>query len=134
MNPLRSVGIATVLLFALCAVAQQARPSPADDSVPAVKEQLKVLTAKLALTGHQEAAITPILQQLRDETLKIVEGESLSREERLDKVRPWHYEANRQIRVLLDDDQKKKLDEYLRGPHPEMHGDISGSAPRSPSH
>jgi hypothetical protein len=132
MKPLRAIGIAIMLLYALSAIAQQAGPSPADDGVPAVTEQLKVLTAKLALTGHQQAAITPILWQLHDETLKIVADEGLSHDERLDKVRPWRYEANRKIRVLLNDEQKKRLDEYLGGSHPEMHGALTGSASRPP--
>jgi hypothetical protein len=133
MKPLRAAATAILLLSAFSAVAQQAGPvSRAADSVPAVKEQLTVLTAKLGLTGQQEAAITPILGQLHDETLKIVEDESLSHDARLDKVRPWRYEADRRIRALLNDDQKKKLDEYLRGPHPEMHGGLTGSAAPPP--
>jgi hypothetical protein len=30
---------------------------------------------------------------------------------------------------LLNDDQKKKLDQYLAGPHAEMHGGLSGATP-----
>jgi hypothetical protein len=132
MKPLRSLGIAIMLLPAPSAVAQQLGPSPADDSLPTVQQQLKALTAKLTLTGQQKTAITPILRQLHDETLKIVADESLTHEQRLHKVRPWRYETNREIRALLNEDQKKKLDAYLQGPHPEMHGGLSGSAAPPP--
>ncbi len=33
--------------------------------------------------------------------------------------------AQEQLKV----DQKKKLDQYLQGPHPEMHANLSGATP-----
>jgi hypothetical protein len=35
---------------------------------------------------------------------------------------------------ILNDEQKKKLDQYLQGPHPEMHGNLSGSTSQQPQH
>ena len=35
--------------------------------------------------------------------------------------------ADKKIRALLKDDQTKKLDQYLAGPHDEMHGGLSGA-------
>jgi hypothetical protein len=102
------------------------RATIAADRVPTVETQLKALTEKLDLTGDQQARITPIPQELHDGTLRIVRDKSLSREERLANVRPERDKANQQIREILSDDQKKKLDQYLRGPHPEMHGDLHG--------
>ncbi|MGP8239911.1 MAG: hypothetical protein ACLQVW_31465 [Limisphaerales bacterium] len=93
---------------------------------------LKVLTEELDLTGDQQARITPILQKLHDIQQKLVEDKSLSREERLAKVRPEREKADKQIRKILTDDQKKKLDQCLQGPHPEMHGNLSGTTPTAP--
>jgi len=42
-------------------------------------------------------------------------GQKLSREERLAKVRPQRYKADKQIREILSDSQKKKLDHTCRG-------------------
>jgi hypothetical protein len=117
--------VGTMVTFAMTVVAQQSATQHAD-GVPTVETQLKALTEKLDLTGDQQARITPILQELHDGTLRIVRDKSLSREERLAKVRPERDKANQQIREILSDDQKKKLDQYLRGPHPEMHGDLHG--------
>jgi hypothetical protein len=64
---------------------------------------------------------------LYDATLKVVQDESLSRDERLAKVRPQRYKARDEIRAILNDDQKKKLNEYQQGPHPEMHGNLTGA-------
>jgi Spy/CpxP family protein refolding chaperone len=91
-----------------------------------------VLTKKLDLTGDQQTRITPILQELHDATQKLVQDKSLSREERLAKVRPQRYKADKQIREILSDDQKKKLDQYLQGPHSEMHGNLSGATSLPP--
>jgi hypothetical protein len=120
-------------MFALTTVAQQTTGRSdahgGSGGVPTVQEQLKVLTEKLDLTGDQQARITPILQELHDATQKLVQDKSLSREERLDKVRPHRYKADKEIREFLSDDQKKKFDQYLRGPHSEMHGNLSGATP-----
>ena len=142
MNRLLAIG--TLLMVALTAPAQQTATKPggtdkeehgqrgAQDGVPTVKTQLKVLTEKLDLTGDQQARMKPILQKLHDATQKLVQDKSLSREERLAKVRPQRYRADKQIREFLSDDQKKKLDQYLQGPHPEMHGNLSGATPPPP--
>lgn len=144
MNRIRLVTIGTTLMLALTTVAQQTTTRPggtdkdehgqraAQADVPTVETQLKVLTEKLDLTGDQQARITPILQELHDATQKLVQDKSLSRDERLAKVRPQRYKANEQIREILSDDQKKKLDQYLQGPHSEMHGNLSGTTPPPP--
>jgi Spy/CpxP family protein refolding chaperone len=141
MNRFRLLAIGTMLMFALTAPAQQTPTGPgstdkdangqhgAQGGLPTVEQHLKVLTEKLDLTGEQQARIKPILQELHDATLKIVEDKSLSHEERLAKVRPQRYKADKQIREILSDDQKKKLDQYLQGSHPEMHGNLSGTTP-----
>jgi hypothetical protein len=146
MNRFHSLAIGSILIFALTAPAQQAATAHGatdknehgqlgtQDGVPTVDEQLKVLTNKLDLTADQQARIKPILQELHDATLKVVQDQSLSREERLARVRPLRYQAHDQIREILNDDQKKKLDQYLQGPHPEIHGNLTGatSSPQPP--
>jgi Spy/CpxP family protein refolding chaperone len=104
------------------------------DDVPSADDQLKILTIKLDLTDDQQAKIKAILQGLHDATVKISQDQSLSREERLASVRPLRYKAHDQIREILNDEQKKKLEQYMQGPHPEMHGNLSGatSSPQPP--
>lgn len=95
--------------------------------LPRVEEQMRVLTEKLNLTGDQQAKIKPIMQELHDATQKLIQDEHMSQEERLDKVRPLRQKADQRIRSILDDEQKKKLDQYEQGPHGEMHGSLSGT-------
>ncbi|MGC2659530.1 MAG: hypothetical protein WA324_16355 [Bryobacteraceae bacterium] len=143
MNRFRLIALATMLGIALTAPAQQTATGPggvnkdgrgqnaARGDMPTVEQQLNVLTGKLSLTSDQQARIKPILQELHDATLKIVEDKSLSRDERLAKVRPQRYKADKLIREVLSEDQKKSLDQYEQGPHPEMHGSLSGAASSS---
>jgi len=144
MNRLRTLAIGIALIAALVAPAQQAASGPAvNDSgehgqrvaqgdMPSVEQQLKGLTEKLDLTGDQQAKMTPILKELHDATLKIVQDTSLSNEDRLAMVRPFRYKARDQMIAILNDVQKKKLDEYLAGPHSEMHGSLTGKASSQP--
>src|SRR5439155_1643135 len=139
--------IGTMLIVALTAPAQQTATGPggtdkdkcgqggAQDDVPSVETQLKVLTEKLDLTSDQQARIKPILEELHDAIQKLVQDKSLSREERLAKVRPQRYKADKLIREIVSGDQKEKLDQYLHGPHPDMHSNLSGatSSPSQPS-
>ena len=60
---------------------------------------------------------------------KLVQDTSLSHEERLAKMRPQHYKADKQIREILSDDQKKKLDQLEHEPHSEMHGNLNRTTP-----
>jgi len=138
MNWIRSLAVATLLIFALAVLAQQTATKPSTSSeggaenagaMPTVEEQLQVFAEKVDLTASQRAKVRPILQKLHDATKKLMQDERLSREERLAKVRPQRKQADKKIRALLNDDQKKKLDQYLAGPHGEMHDGLSGATP-----
>jgi Spy/CpxP family protein refolding chaperone len=140
MNRFHSLAFGAILIFALHVPAQQTATAPVSteksgqgqpgmqDDVPSADNQLKILTIKLDLTDDQQAKIKPILQALHDATVKISQDQSLSREERLARVRPLRYKAHDQIREILNDEQKKKLEQYMQGPHTEMHGNLSGAA------
>jgi len=140
MNRIQLVAIGTMLMFALTTAAQQTTTRPGgpakgvsgDGGVQAVEKQLKVLTEKLDLTGDQQAKIKTILQKLHDATQQLTQNESMSREERLGKVRACLYKADKEIREVLNDDQKKRLDQVEQEPHPELHENLNGATPPSP--
>jgi Spy/CpxP family protein refolding chaperone len=138
-----------MLMFALTVVAQQTatqpdRPAPdrpvqnehgqggVNSGVPTAEAHLKVLTAKLDLTGDQQTKIKPILQKLHDATQKLVQNENMSREERQRKMRSYRYTADKEIREILNDDQKKKLDQLEQESHLELHGNVNGAPPPPP--
>jgi Spy/CpxP family protein refolding chaperone len=115
------LAMGTILMFALTVVAQQSTTKPGD-GVPTVEKHLKVLSEKLDLTGDQQAKIKPILREMHDGTQKLVQDESMTREERQDKVRACREKADKKIREILNDDQKKKLDQLEQEPHSALHG------------
>jgi len=135
MKRIPIVAMMSISMIAIGALAQQPAATPgsrAQDSLPSVEEQLGVLNEKLDLTAGQRAKIRPILQNLHDTTETVMQEHSLSREERLARVRPQREMADRKMREILSDEQKKKLDQYEKGPHQEMHGTLSGT-PKPPA-
>src|SRR5580765_6955841 len=139
MNRIRLLVIGTMFSFALAltAVAQQAAtradaptsgaPATGHPGVPTAEGQLNFLATKLDLTADQQEKIKPTLQELHDATVKLVQDENMSRDERMSKVRDSRYAADKKIRAILNDDQKKKLDQLEQEPHSELHGNVSGA-------
>jgi Spy/CpxP family protein refolding chaperone len=130
MNRIRLIAIGTLLMSARFTVAQQAtaRPgAPANAGVPTVDEQQKVLTERLDLTNDQQAKVKTILQELQQAAAKTAQDENLSRDERLGSARVRREKADKEIRKILSDDQKKRLDQIEQESHPELHGNLIGS-------
>lgn len=133
MKLIRMFAGLALLLFAVVAFAQQNAPANSEQpSLPSVDDQMKVLTQKLDLTADQQTKIRPIMQRLHDITEKLMQDENLTRDERLARVRPERVKAGDEIRTFLSDEQKEKFAEYLKGPHREMHGNLSGGASPQP--
>jgi Spy/CpxP family protein refolding chaperone len=122
MKGIRSFAIGTVWMFALTIVAQQVVTS---SGVPTAESQLKLFTAKLDLTTSQQAKIRPILQELQTGTENIVKEGNLSHDSILEKVGPLRLNADKKIREVLNDQQKKQLDQLEHEPHPELHGGLN---------
>jgi hypothetical protein len=147
MKVLRALTIASALLFTGGAFAKSpwsyapglphagmqegAQSHDTAGKLPSVEEQVKVLAEKLNLSATQQAKIKPIMQGLHAATEKLLQDEHLSQQERLDKVRPLRKKADQEIRAVLSDDQRKRLDQYEAGPHDEMHGTLTGTPAQS---
>ena len=136
MNRLRLLAIGSMLLIAPAMLAQQtaqtgglAKGTAQGVSPPDVGDQLKVLTQKLDLSVDQQPKVKTILQELHDASLRLMQDGNISQDELLSKVRPLRMNADKKIREILTNDQKKKLDLYLQGPHSEMHGNLHGATP-----
>jgi hypothetical protein len=130
MNRIRLLAVGSVLIFALSTVAQQSTNS-AGASVAAapVEQHLKALAEKLELTPGQQEKARPILQDMHDGSEKLMNDKSLSEEERAEKIKQVFSQADVRLRVVLNDDQKKRLDQLEQEMHNGQHGDGSGSSP-----
>lgn len=112
-------------------MAQQTTAGPDAQAirVPPVEQHLAVLTEKLGLTADQQARVRPMVQELHDSMQAIVDDASLTHQERMEKIKPLRMKADKELRTVLDDDQKKKLDQLEAEPHPDLHGDADGHGP-----
>ena len=124
--------IGTLMMFALTAGAQQTATASAgverqnqsstQSGADPIEHHLKVLSEKLNLTTDQEDRVRPILQQMHDAMGQAEQNQSLSDNERNAQKHAAFMKADGQIREILNDDQKKTLDELEQEMHPEMHG------------
>lgn len=132
MNRIRLFGMGTLMMFALTAGAQQTATASAgvgkdnhsgtQNSTDPVQNHLKKLSEQLNLTPDQEDRVRPILQEMHDAMGKAEQDQSLSDNERKALRHAAFMKADGQIREILNDDQKKTLDQLEQQMHPEVHG------------
>jgi Spy/CpxP family protein refolding chaperone len=139
MNQFRLFAMATVLMVALTLLAQQTATAHgyseeqdqsqngAPVATPTIEQHLKLLSAKLDLTAEQQVKIRPILQRMQEESQNVMRDASLSDQARHNKMKSARDKADKQVRPILNKEQKNKLDELEQEPHPEPHGDVNGA-------
>lgn len=128
MNRIRTLAIAAAMLFVLPAFAQQGGNTTGEvHAFPSVDDHLRMLSQKLALTAEQQDKTRPILEEMQAGMQKIADDKSLTHDEAMARMHPVFMRADKQIRVFLSDDQKKKLDDLEEQMHPGMHPNPNGS-------
>jgi Spy/CpxP family protein refolding chaperone len=119
-----SIIIAFVTVPALQSGAEPAGASESRQSeVPQVDQHLRFLAERLRLTDAQQARIKPILQTMHDAMQKAIQDQSASPDEREKGRISCFLKADKQVREILNDEQKKKLDQLESEAHSEMHGE-----------
>ena len=122
MKKFRSVMLLSTFLFALGAFAFQSGSGQEANQghgqgqgqgrgMPSVEDHVKLLTEKLDLTADQQAKAKTILEDQRQQMDAIRKDDSLSREDKMSKARALREAAQAKVREVLNDDQKKKLDQ-----------------------
>jgi Spy/CpxP family protein refolding chaperone len=127
MNRLRVLAVATVLMFALSAVAQQSTTAARAHTAAPVEQHLKMLSDELGLTADQQDKVRPILQEMHDGSQKIADDQSLTPDQREAAMGPVFMKADKAVREFLTDDQKKKLDEMEAQMHSGSHDSPHGT-------
>ena len=139
MNRIRLLAMGTMLLFAIPMVARQTEAGGAEtsdtavqaDGVPTVAGQMKLLTGRLDLTDDQRMQVKAILEKLHQASEALVRDKAISDEERMRQVGAERLKADKSMREVLNEDQKKKLDQVEQEPHPELHGNLKGTTTRN---
>jgi Spy/CpxP family protein refolding chaperone len=123
MNRFRFLACAVLCAGLTAAYAQQSSPAsnppdPAAVAVAPVDRHLAMLSEKLELTIDQQEKVRPILQRMHDNSQAAANDESISSQERHERMHAEMMKADREVRVLLTDEQKKKLDVLEQQMHP----------------
>ena len=112
--------LATSLLGAAAFAQQNPAPPPPSGAdqpqgprrgMPSVDDQIKMMSDRLNLTPDQQTKIKPILEDQRTQAQALMKDESLSDDDRRNKMRTLRESTNSKIRDVLTDDQKKQFDE-----------------------
>jgi len=128
MKQLRTLALLAVCSFALSAIAQQTPPANTHEGhgqgqgmghgqgmgMPTVDEMVQTMSEKLNLTDEQKPKVRKIAEETHKKMDAMHADQSVSREDRMAKMRSMHDDAMSQVRTILTDDQKKKLDEWQK--------------------
>lgn len=77
-----------------------------------LEDRVKVLAESLHLDDAQQLAVTKILEERQQETLRIRRDPSISGSDRLTQFRALQDRTMLRIRAVLNDEQKKKYDPF----------------------
>jgi hypothetical protein len=140
MKKIRATVFSCTLLLALGAFAQEAtKPSdqpqqppdqkeqqappqaqqqpPAQPQPPTIDDQVKALAQELSLDAGQQAKVKTILEDQRTQAMAVIGDGSTPRAEKVQKISAIREQTIAKVRALLNDDQKKKLDQMLQEPN-----------------
>ncbi len=95
---------------------QQPPPQAAQPQPPSIDDQVKALAQELNLDAPQQAKVKTILEDQRTQAMAVIGDTTLPREEKVQKIRAIREGTISKVRALLNDDQKKKLDQMLQEP------------------
>jgi protein CpxP len=95
-------------------------------------QQLERLSKALNLTDDQKQQIRPILQDRQEKMQGVRSDTSLSREDRMNRMRSTIEETNGKIRAVLNGEQKQKFDQRQQRRREQMQN--RGNAEHNPDH
>jgi hypothetical protein len=102
--------------------AQPEQAPPPQPGRPSIDDQVKMLTQELSLNTDQQAKLKNILEDQHQQAMTFVNDNSMSRDDKIQKIRVLREATITKARGIMNDDQKKKLDAMLQqqqqGPHP----------------
>jgi periplasmic protein CpxP/Spy len=104
---------------AASALAQDAAPSPDAAGggrmggrmgrMPSPDDQLAQMTKRYNLTADQQTQIKPILTDRAQQMMTLRQDQSMSREDKMAKMKTMRDDSNTKINAILNDTQKKQF-------------------------
>ena len=131
MKQIRQAILFAVCMLAVAAWSQQGQPAQQGDDhqqmgqghghgmghghgAMSADEHLQMLSEKLNLTDDQKAKIKPILEQHLKDRDAIMKDQSLSMDQKHEKMKASMDDSRAQIDPILNDQQKKQLDQMMQ--------------------
>jgi hypothetical protein len=97
-------------------------PQSASGNAPTIDDQVKMLAAQLNLTDDQQTKIKGILQDQHDLAMGIVQDQTMSRDQKLEKIHGLRETTINRVRgTLSSDEQRQKFDAMVQGQEQRMH-------------
>jgi len=98
---------------------------------PTIDDQVNMLTQDLSLTPEQQTKMRSILEDQHKQAMTIVDDPSMTRDDKIQKIRALREATIDKTRSMLTDEQKKKLDDMLNEPAQPKSGQPSTGTPPS---
>ena len=94
--------------------AQPEQAPPPQPGRPSIDDQVKMLSQELSLTSDQQAKLKNILEDQHQQAMTFVNDNTMSRDDKIQKIRVLREATITKARGIMNDDQKKKLDAMLQ--------------------
>jgi protein CpxP len=140
-NQLGRIALSGILATGLtlgsaAAFAQQDSPAP-DASAqqgghrqpPTPDEQVARMTKHYNLTADQQAQIKPIIADQQQKMMALRQDSSLSRDDKMAKMKGIHEDSNTKIQAILNDTQKQQFAQDQQRMHERMEQRGGGAPP-----
>jgi hypothetical protein len=105
-------------------------PSQSQGQGSTIDEQVKALSLELNLSSDQQPKLKSILEDQRSQGMAIVGDKATTREDKVQKLHALRESTIAKVRGMLNDDQKKKLDQMLQEPEQASPHDQSSGPPK----
>ncbi|HZI57387.1 MAG TPA: hypothetical protein VFF39_11455 [Verrucomicrobiae bacterium] len=133
MKQFRTLALLAICVFSFAAFAQQTPPADPHDShgkgqqaqgmhkMPSAEEMVQMMDQRIGFTADQKPKVTKIAEDMHQKMEAIQSDTSLSSDDRMAKMKTMHESAISEVRSLLNDEQKKKLDDWQKEMHDHSH-------------
>jgi hypothetical protein len=114
--------------------AQPEQAPPPQPGRPSIDDQVRMLSQELNLTSDQQTKLKTILEDQHQQAMTFVNDNTMSRDDKIQKIRVLRESTITKARGIMNDDQKKKLDAMLQQQQQGApHGQQGPSSQQSPS-
>lgn len=93
---------------------QQGAQQGAQQGRPTIDDQVRMLTSELNLSPDQQSKLRSILETQHQQAMTVVNDNSLSRDQKIQKIHTLRESTIGQARAIMNDQQKAKLDSMLQ--------------------